>query len=150
MAYEFKKLSDVEVVEAPANNANILIEENGVIKKTAIDNIDLLMGVVVGNTTDCEVTIDNYSVLSGSVEAVFEKIRAGLPPIVKIRYQRDDLNNYQAFVREIPVSVELYNEWLWLSYLYHGHMTNTITLCELSINNDGSFDYFNSQEVTMA
>lgn len=33
MAYEFKKLSDVEIVEAPADTANVLIEEDGVIKK---------------------------------------------------------------------------------------------------------------------
>ena len=30
---EFKKLSDVEVVEAVSDAANVLIEENGVIKK---------------------------------------------------------------------------------------------------------------------
>jgi hypothetical protein len=30
---EFKKLSDVEVVAEPAESANVLIEENGVIKK---------------------------------------------------------------------------------------------------------------------
>jgi hypothetical protein len=34
MAYEFKKLSAVEAVETPADTANVLIEENGVIKKT--------------------------------------------------------------------------------------------------------------------
>lgn len=33
MAYEFKKLSDVEVVAEPAESANVLIEEDGVIKK---------------------------------------------------------------------------------------------------------------------
>lgn len=31
---EFKKLSDVEAVAEPAESANVLIEENGVIKKT--------------------------------------------------------------------------------------------------------------------
>jgi hypothetical protein len=31
---EFKKLSDVEVVETPTDTANVLIEEDGVIKKT--------------------------------------------------------------------------------------------------------------------
>lgn len=31
---EFKKLSDVEVVAEPTESANVLIEENGVIKKT--------------------------------------------------------------------------------------------------------------------
>ena len=33
MAYEFKRLSDVEVVETPTEIANVLIEEDGVIKK---------------------------------------------------------------------------------------------------------------------
>ena len=33
MAYNFKSIADVEVVAEPAESANILIEENGVIKK---------------------------------------------------------------------------------------------------------------------
>ena len=33
MAYEFKKLSDVEIAETPSDTANVLIEEDGVIKK---------------------------------------------------------------------------------------------------------------------
>lgn len=33
MAYEFKKISNVEVVAEPTESANVLIEENGVIKK---------------------------------------------------------------------------------------------------------------------
>ena len=33
MAYEFKKLNDVEIVETPIDTANVLIEEDGVIKK---------------------------------------------------------------------------------------------------------------------
>ena len=36
---EFKRLSDVEVVKTPADNANILIEDNGVIKKAPKDTI---------------------------------------------------------------------------------------------------------------
>ena len=33
MSYEFKRLSDVEVVVEPTESANVLIEEDGVIKK---------------------------------------------------------------------------------------------------------------------
>lgn len=33
MSYEFKKLSDVDIVETPSETANVLIEEDGVIKK---------------------------------------------------------------------------------------------------------------------
>lgn len=34
MAYNFKSIADVEVIAEPAESANVLIEENGVIKKT--------------------------------------------------------------------------------------------------------------------
>lgn len=33
MAYNFKSIADVEVIAEPAESANVLIEENGVIKK---------------------------------------------------------------------------------------------------------------------
>ena len=39
MAYEFKKLSDVEVIVEPSESANVIIEEDGVIKKTSMDAI---------------------------------------------------------------------------------------------------------------
>lgn len=40
MSYEFKSINDIEVVAEPTESANVLIEENGVIKKapkTAVD-----------------------------------------------------------------------------------------------------------------
>ena len=39
MSYDFKRLSDVEVVAEPAESANVLIEENGVIKKASKDAV---------------------------------------------------------------------------------------------------------------
>ena len=39
MSYEFIKLSEVEVIETP-HNANLLIEENGEIKRLSTDNIN--------------------------------------------------------------------------------------------------------------
>lgn len=33
MSYNFKSIADVEVVAKPTESANVLIEENGVIKK---------------------------------------------------------------------------------------------------------------------
>lgn len=39
MAYEFKKLSAVEAIESLTDSANILVEENGVIKKISKDEI---------------------------------------------------------------------------------------------------------------
>lgn len=53
MAYEFKKLSAVEVVAEPDESANVLIEENGVIKKapkTAVGGIKVASTAEVGQT----------------------------------------------------------------------------------------------------
>lgn len=53
MAYEFKKLSAVEVVAEPTESANVLIEENGVIKKapkTAVGGIKVASTAEVGQT----------------------------------------------------------------------------------------------------
>lgn len=50
MSYEFKRLSDVEVVEQPLSTANMLIEEEGVIKKAPIgknNNYDFIIITVV-------------------------------------------------------------------------------------------------------
>lgn len=50
MAYEFKKLNDVEIVETPIDTANVLIEEDGVIKKAPKSAI----GGVSGGSCECE------------------------------------------------------------------------------------------------
>lgn len=54
MAYEFKKLGDVEVVETPMDTANVLIEEDGVIKKVAKDEVG---GVKVASAAEVGQTI---------------------------------------------------------------------------------------------
>lgn len=54
MAYEFKKLGDVEVVETPMDTANVLIEEDGVIKKVAKGEVG---GVKVASTAEVGQTI---------------------------------------------------------------------------------------------
>jgi hypothetical protein len=39
MSYEFTKLSEVEFAEQPSTEANILIEDNGNIKRTSLSNV---------------------------------------------------------------------------------------------------------------
>lgn len=47
-AYEFKKLSSVESVETPADTANVLIEEDGVIKKVAKKSVGETSEAILG------------------------------------------------------------------------------------------------------
>lgn len=78
MAYDFKKLSDVEAVAKPAESTNVLIEENGVIKKapkTAVGGGN--MDAVIKFTHDPDNERDVWKLLSGSYDELHAKIMAG-------------------------------------------------------------------------
>lgn len=57
MAYEFKKLSDVVAVETPADTANVLIEEDGVIKKAPKSAVGGAGGIEVTSIAEVGQTI---------------------------------------------------------------------------------------------
>jgi hypothetical protein len=69
MAYNFKSIADVEVVAEPTESANVLIEENGVIKKapkTAVGGAGGVDAVVIQydtETTEVFVTPNAYNIL---------------------------------------------------------------------------------------
>lgn len=87
MAYEFKKLSDVDTVETPSETANVLIEEDGVIKKapkTAVggngsNEYDMIVRyegeeeAMDGGEIEC-------TVISGNFDTIFNKIKQGYIP----------------------------------------------------------------------
>jgi hypothetical protein len=92
MSYEFKKLSDVDIVETPSETANVLIEEDGVIKKapkTAVGgNGSNEYDMIVRN--ECEEEEINAmmdrggeiecTVISGDFNTIFNKIKQGYIP----------------------------------------------------------------------
>ena len=67
MSYEFKKLSDVEVVAEPIETANVLIEEDGVVKKAPKSAIggasipEIILKVTYNEDTDIETTECSHS-----------------------------------------------------------------------------------------
>jgi hypothetical protein len=146
---EFKRLSDVEVVAEPTESANVLIEENGVIKKapkTAVggaggsDTPDMVIGVTQHSANSIEVNNDNASIIEGSMDAVFEAIRSGRTPIVKIRYMSPDLSGYTAMVNEFQAYVYTYGEALWLKYIATTYASAGWYGCYLSIQ-DGTWAF---------
>lgn len=76
---EFKRLSDVEVVETPADNANILIEDNGVIKKTPKINTGNFIIINVPASVEeatCNKTYDEVIKMycDGTIDCVIVKV----------------------------------------------------------------------------
>lgn len=67
MSYEFKKLSDVDVVSEPSEVANVLIEENGVIKKAPKTAVG---GSGAGGTTILSYDYENITDANGNIVSV--------------------------------------------------------------------------------
>ena len=82
---EFKRLSDVEVVAEPTESANVLIEENGVIKKapkTAVGGGDKWDVVIEWYDTDDD---NHLTLISGDYQTVYNKIMDGEVPKIMIK-----------------------------------------------------------------
>lgn len=85
MAYNFKSIADVDIVNTPADNANILIEEDGVIKKVSKnefspkEEFDLDISITVVNDSEGNRTHEYVIANKKSFEEIKNKIVNGLP-----------------------------------------------------------------------
>ena len=115
MSYEFKKLSDVDVVAEPTESANVLIEENGVIKKapkTAVGG-----GEITSVLIYCVPDGETYTCTSNVSYAEFESL----------------VNGNQSF--DIEVNVKKFNDDGSFNSLVK-YRINTITY-------NASYQYYN-------
>ena len=90
MAYNFKSIADVEVVAEPSESANVLIEEDGVIKKapkTAVggagNNAEYDLDIEVQQDEDGDLTW-SVNVIS-SYSALRDKILSGNKPTSRVK-----------------------------------------------------------------
>lgn len=103
MAYEFKKLSEVEAIEALSDTANVLVEDGGVIKRVPMSNTASEYDAVIdlGVYTDMVSLSDltGWSVPAGIVALITEKVNAGTMPKIlgKIAYSYYDVLHYGVF-----------------------------------------------------
>ena len=120
MAYEFKKLSDVEVVAEPTESANVLIEEDGVIKKapkTAVGGAGGIGWDAIIEIVDDHTVVDNFTLVEGSFNSIQQKALSGEKPNILLRYKYEYGDNYwdYATVRYISVpdtvSSSIYIYW---------------------------------------
>ena len=98
MAYEFKKLSDVDIVETPSETANVLIEEDGVIKKapkTAVggagsssNEYDMIIHAFFDEWKDFfEIQESECEIVTGTFEKIAEKIAANEDYMPKVLFR---------------------------------------------------------------
>lgn len=89
MAYNFKSIADVEVIAEPSESANVLIEENGELKKAP-------KTVVGGAKEEWDLVIEYDSrndglpvIKSGSAQQAYNKAQEGLEPKILLIYTHE-------------------------------------------------------------
>lgn len=136
---EFKKLSDVEVVAEPAETANVLIEEDGVIKKapkTAVGGGGEWDAVIrLGDSSGWADNLSNASFISGDYDTLYEIISSGEYPRVLIQMEWSYGDTYYD---------------VFIPYCYSANLTtpsvDMYLIIEtgsyrLSVSSDGTFSY---------
>lgn len=131
MAYNFKSIADVEVVAEPAESANVLIEENGEIKKAP--------KTAVGGANEKYDAIINYeyrdsddgayiNLVSGDYKNIRSKIESGeMPNILTRKVQIIDADNctYISTSKAEEVMLCIYED---SEYIYIETWSNSFSL----------------------
>ena len=92
MAYEFTKLSDVEVVAEPSESANVLIEENGVIKKAP--------KTAMGGSADSEWDLEIYIEYDSSTSSYISQLISGDYETLKNIIDRQGMPKIHVFFKD--------------------------------------------------
>lgn len=148
MAYNFKSIADVEAVAEPTESANVLIEENGVIKKapkTAVSGAggeaDLV--IVISESSNKRIIESALSIVEGSIESVCNAIREGRTPNVKVRFCKnmDKLGEWQyVSATEVQSQVYAYGEYLsFRFYIAENFNSSKLFVHTLYMTLDGAF-----------
>ena len=154
MAYNFKSIADVEVVAEPAESANVLIEENGVIKKapkTAVGGAGGEADLVIGINNHIEdATIDNISIVSGSIDAVYDAFENGNFPEVEVQIVvPTTTNSYIRTAKRIPAQIIFYGDAVFVSFVTSNKVSGLIDwTCRVVFYNN-ELDSFNKARMTL-
>lgn len=130
MAYNFKSIADVEVVEKPVDTANVLIEEDGVVKKAPMSAVGGAGGGhwIMLNTADYTVTTS---------EGIYEALENFLTNFVPTRV---DAFLYRHDEARIDPSIAYY-----IAYQDNEH--DVIEVCDQNnisyyIHKDGNHEFY--------
>ena len=127
---EFKRLSEVEVVAEPAESANVLIEENGVIKKAPKNEFGSKeeWDAIINIDYDSENGTETRKLISGSYADIKAKIESGIIPAVFIKRVAVYAEvTYITFSKLVSSDLCIYadSEYIYLNFGNNGVSINT-------------------------
>ena len=143
MAYNFKSIADVEVVAEPTESANVLIEENGVIKKapkTAVGGAGGQADLVFrwDGSTDWN---SGTSIIEGNIEAVINKIQNGEYPEIIMLYDNDAVGSNYWWLGRTMCACSYYSGAFQLSAIYVSNCYGSFGYVRFVVTEDGVIHY---------
>lgn len=142
MAYNFKSIADVEVVAEPAESANVLIEENGVIKKAPKTAVGGAGGVEPDMIVDvvCRDGQQTASIVKGSYDELLSLCQSdGFPNVVLNIYRNMDLGDGSGVANAVVnAQVAKYYGDLYLTAVVIGSVYGTLTRLCVTLYEDGN------------
>lgn len=143
----FKKLSDVETVNKPTDSAHVLIEENGVIKKTPKTAVgggnsngeyDMVIRVT-------DINNGNYEIAEGSYDNVATKTANHIIPKIQIIIEScdDECGGVYEGYGSFYGSMLIITAYVFTSYGYP-------CLMRLDIDSNNSLAGFNTYPISLA
>lgn len=149
MAYNFKSISDVEVVAEPSESANVLIEENGVIKKAP----KTAVGGIAGGSVEPDMVITHtgsygtdditsrLAITSGSPLAIKSKFEASEMPIVKVVSTKGTYGDSNYYYCEHDAFVTTYGVDYWFTSLVAEPTGPALWKLNGGFDTDGNFTW---------
>ena len=138
MPYNFKSIADVKVVNEPSDSANVLIEENGEIKKapkTAVGGGNTEWDAVI----ECDISGGDSRFVSGSYNTIYRKILALEVPRVKILLHNEYYGDwYGVLLADVMYNVHDDNA---LVIIFRDNGTYTNSYHRLFVHSDGEMGW---------
>lgn len=142
MAYEFKKLSDVEVVAEPTESANVLIEEDGVIKKapkTAVGGDGKIVwdGVISNNSHPIYMARENITITDFDFTTIKKKVLNGEDVVIMLHSIFSYGNIYEVWSKSNSIAYDSTADQLivsWINPRFHEASAPMETIVTIAFN----------------
>lgn len=108
MSYEFKKINEVEILETVSDEAHVLVEEDGAIRRAPKTEVGgaggEIDGIIYNTTIPNYVSTDSASVVNFDFTTIKEKFLAGKEIAVMLHSVFSYGNDYEAWDKSLGVS----------------------------------------------
>lgn len=126
MAYEFKNIATVDLVEEVAKTSNVLIEEDGIIKRAPKSEVGgEVNGIIDSNVLPQYTSQNNITITQFDFAAIKEKLLAGKNVIIKLHCVFNYGNDYEVWANSCGICYDSTANNIWINWIVPNSFAST-------------------------